>query len=250
MTKFTNALVHDLEAAGVRGQPLGVDFVDINLIGAFEKRGITLDRRHDADDGGPRDQEPRRDQGLLRSSARSATRSTIEFTNFLKPGLTENEVAAFGFELPLLHPGHGGRRGRHRLVRTQRVAELAQLLRSDHPARRSRDHRPGGAHVERLQVVLLSDLLRRRQADARPRRRPTTRRISGCGTRSRQFVRVRPPRTIAAKWPSARGGVGLCRGRSGRRQQLGTRPRARAVRPAGHLPDLVARPSRRDPGRE
>ena len=39
---------NDLEQAGVRDQPLGVDFIDINLIRAFEKAGHQLDRRHDA----------------------------------------------------------------------------------------------------------------------------------------------------------------------------------------------------------
>src|SRR3954463_6309006 len=40
VTKFTNALVRDLEAAGVRNKPLGVDFIDINMINAFQKAGI------------------------------------------------------------------------------------------------------------------------------------------------------------------------------------------------------------------
>ena len=31
-------------------------------------------------------------------SARSATRCTTRSSNFLKPGMTENQVAAFGFE--------------------------------------------------------------------------------------------------------------------------------------------------------
>src|SRR5439155_648784 len=43
------------------------------------------------------------------------------------------------------------------------------------------------------------------------------------------------------------GGVGLPGGGPGRRQPLGPRPRARAVRPAGHFTDLVARPPARDP---
>ena len=75
-TKFVNALVNDLEEAGVSDQPLGVDFIDINLMRAFEERGIELDRRHVPDDGSARHQEPRRDQGVLRSSGRSATTST------------------------------------------------------------------------------------------------------------------------------------------------------------------------------
>ena len=104
----------------------------------------------------------------------------------------------------LLDPGHGGRRGRHRLVRTQRVAELAQLLRPDHPPGRARDRRPRGAHLERLQVVLLPDLLRRRQADRRAPEDVTTPRTSGCGTRSRRSSPGVTTADIASKWPSAK----------------------------------------------
>ena len=38
--KFTKALVADLAAAGVTDKPLGVDFIDINMIKAFERAGI------------------------------------------------------------------------------------------------------------------------------------------------------------------------------------------------------------------
>ncbi len=37
--KFTAALVRDLEEAGVLDKPLGVDFIDINMIPAFQKAG-------------------------------------------------------------------------------------------------------------------------------------------------------------------------------------------------------------------
>ncbi len=33
-------VVGDLEDAGVRDQPLGVDFIDINMLGAFERVGL------------------------------------------------------------------------------------------------------------------------------------------------------------------------------------------------------------------
>jgi Xaa-Pro aminopeptidase len=39
--KFTKALLNDLEDAGVRDKPLGVDFIDINMIRAFERPGIS-----------------------------------------------------------------------------------------------------------------------------------------------------------------------------------------------------------------
>ncbi|HSL27263.1 MAG TPA: aminopeptidase P family N-terminal domain-containing protein, partial [Acidimicrobiia bacterium] len=41
VTKFVNALLNDLEEAGVKDQPLGVDFIDINLIRQFEQRGVS-----------------------------------------------------------------------------------------------------------------------------------------------------------------------------------------------------------------
>ena len=39
--KFTEALVGDLEDAGVKDQPLGVDFIDITMMKTFEQAGIT-----------------------------------------------------------------------------------------------------------------------------------------------------------------------------------------------------------------
>ena len=60
--------------------------------------GPDVDRRHDADDGGAGHQEPRRDQGVRRSSASICDSLHYKFTHFIKPGMTENEVAAFGFE--------------------------------------------------------------------------------------------------------------------------------------------------------
>ncbi|HET9672243.1 MAG TPA: aminopeptidase P family N-terminal domain-containing protein, partial [Actinomycetota bacterium] len=39
--KFTRALVNDLEDAGVLDKPLGVDFIDINMIAAFQRAGVT-----------------------------------------------------------------------------------------------------------------------------------------------------------------------------------------------------------------
>ncbi|MCL1839286.1 MAG: aminopeptidase P family N-terminal domain-containing protein, partial [Propionibacteriaceae bacterium] len=38
--KFTKALISDLESAGLGEKPIGLDFVDINMIRAFERHGI------------------------------------------------------------------------------------------------------------------------------------------------------------------------------------------------------------------
>ena len=51
-------------------------------------------------------------------------------------------------------------------------------------------------------------------------------------------------RDIALKWPSAQGSLGLRGGRPGGGEPVGPRPRARAIRSAGDLAHLVARPSR------
>ena len=40
VAKFTRALLEAMEEAGVRNQPLGVDFIDINMIRAFEKAEV------------------------------------------------------------------------------------------------------------------------------------------------------------------------------------------------------------------
>jgi Xaa-Pro aminopeptidase len=104
VTKFTNALLQDLEDAGVLGQPLGVDFIDINLIGAFERAGIKWT------DGMTPMMEARaiksRDEIKAFQMVGSICDKTHwEITQFIKPGMTENQVAAFGFERLYSIPG-------------------------------------------------------------------------------------------------------------------------------------------------
>jgi Xaa-Pro dipeptidase len=104
VTKFVEALVGDLEDAGVRDQPLGVDFIDINMLGAFERAGVTwadgmspmMEARAIK---GPDEQKASRIVGSICDSLH------YEFTQFLRPGLTENEIAAFGFEYLYSIPG-------------------------------------------------------------------------------------------------------------------------------------------------
>ena len=60
VTKFTKAIKQEMKKRGVDGMKLGVDFVDINMIQIFKEREDRLDRRHDADDGSARGQEPGR----------------------------------------------------------------------------------------------------------------------------------------------------------------------------------------------
>lgn len=102
--KFTEALVGDLEDAGVRDMPLGVDFIDINMIRAFEQAGITWT------DGMTPMMEARAikspdEQKAVRMVGSLCDALHYEFTQFLKPGQTENEVAAFGFDYLYSIPG-------------------------------------------------------------------------------------------------------------------------------------------------
>jgi Xaa-Pro dipeptidase len=102
--KFTEAIVGDLEDAGVRDKPLGVDFIDINMIRSFERAGITWT------DGMTPMMEARAikspdEQKAVRMVGAICDTLHYEFTQFLKPGLTENEVAAFGFEYLYSIPG-------------------------------------------------------------------------------------------------------------------------------------------------
>lgn len=104
VNKFTEALVNDLEDAGVRDMPLGVDFIDINMIHAFERLGVEWT------DGMTPMMEARAikspdEQKAVRIVGAICDALHYEFTQFLKPGLTENEVAAFGFEYLYSIPG-------------------------------------------------------------------------------------------------------------------------------------------------
>jgi Xaa-Pro dipeptidase len=102
--KFTRALLNDLEDAGVKDQPLGVDFIDINMMRAFEQAGITWT------DGMTPMMEARAvkspdEQNGLRIVGSICDAFHYEMSKFLKPGLTENQVAAFGFEYLYSFPG-------------------------------------------------------------------------------------------------------------------------------------------------
>jgi Xaa-Pro dipeptidase len=102
--KFTNAIVRDLEEAGVKDEPLGVDFIDINMMRALEQAGITWT------DGMTPMMEARAikspdEQNGLRIVGAICDALHYEMSRFLKPGLTENQVAAFGFEYLYSFPG-------------------------------------------------------------------------------------------------------------------------------------------------
>src|SRR5258708_9924914 len=95
VAKFTAALVDDLEDAGVLDRPLGVDFIDINMMRAFQRAGVTwtdgmtpmMEARSIKS---PDEQKVSRIVGAICDSLH------YEFTQFLRPGLPANEVAACG----------------------------------------------------------------------------------------------------------------------------------------------------------
>lgn len=102
--KFTTSLLEALEEAGVKDQPLGVDFVDINMIRAFERAGITWT------DGMTPMMEARSvknvdEQEALRIVGAIGDVLHYELSKFLKPGLTENQVTAFGMKYLYDIPG-------------------------------------------------------------------------------------------------------------------------------------------------
>jgi Xaa-Pro aminopeptidase len=102
--KFVRALVDALEEAGVRDLPLGVDFIDINMIRAFERAGVQWT------DGMTPMMEARAvknadEQEAMRIVGAIGDALHYEFSQFLKPGLTENQVTAFGMKYLFDIPG-------------------------------------------------------------------------------------------------------------------------------------------------
>jgi Xaa-Pro aminopeptidase len=102
--KFTKALLEAMEEAGVKDKPLGVDFIDINMIRAFERAGVTWT------DGMTPMMEARSvknqdEQEAMRIVGAIGDALHYEFSKFLKPGLTENQVTAFGMKYLYDIPG-------------------------------------------------------------------------------------------------------------------------------------------------
>jgi Xaa-Pro aminopeptidase len=102
--KFVKALLEAMEEAGVKDQPLGVDFIDINMLRAFERAGINWT------DGMTPMMEARSvknqdEQEAMRIVGAIGDALHYEFSKFLKPGLTENQVTAFGMKYLYDFPG-------------------------------------------------------------------------------------------------------------------------------------------------
>ncbi len=104
VAKFTTSILEALEEAGVKDQPLGVDFIDINMIRAFERAGVNW-----TDGMTPmveaRSVKNQDEQEAMRIVGAIGDGLHYEFSKFLKPGLTENQVTAFGMKYLYDIPG-------------------------------------------------------------------------------------------------------------------------------------------------
>ncbi len=101
--KFTRALLQEMKKSNVSGEKVGIDFVDINIIKAFDEAGI------DWTDGMSPMMEARAvknvdEQECFRIVGAIGDAAHWETMNFLKPGVTENQVTAhimnFLYDIP------------------------------------------------------------------------------------------------------------------------------------------------------
>jgi len=102
--KFTDAIRRDLQQHGAAGRPLGVDFVDINMLTAFKEAGVEWR------DGMTPLMEARAIKGVdeqecMRVVGAICDACHYEVSKFIKPGLSENQVTAFAMEFLYNFPG-------------------------------------------------------------------------------------------------------------------------------------------------
>jgi len=102
--KFTNAILEEMKRYGVAGEKLGVDFVDINMMGAFETAGITWE------DGMTAMMEARAiknqdEQECMRIVGAIGDAAHWQTMKFLEPGITENQVTAHIMDYLYSWPG-------------------------------------------------------------------------------------------------------------------------------------------------
>ena len=148
-----------------KDQPLGVDFIDINLIKKFEERGISwTDGMTPMMEAG-RSRAPTRSR-RSRSWERSATTSTTRSPTSSSPGSPRTRWRPSASRSCTPCPGWRTSR-MSSSPRAQRLAQLEELLRPDDPPGELVIVDLACPHLERLQVVRLSHLLRRGQADRR-----------------------------------------------------------------------------------
>ena len=104
VTKFTNAILEELRKYGVDGSPLGVDFIDINMINAFQEAGIQWT------DGASPMVEARAIKNvdeleIMRIVAAICDGCHTAISNYLTPGMQEHEITAFAMNYLYSIPG-------------------------------------------------------------------------------------------------------------------------------------------------
>ena len=91
--KFIDAAKYEMKRHGVEGEKLGVDFIDINMLQAFESEGITW-----ADGMSPmmkaRAVKNKDEHECMRIVGAIGDAAHWETMKFLEPGITENQVTA------------------------------------------------------------------------------------------------------------------------------------------------------------
>ena len=102
--KFTNAIIEEMKRHNVAGEKLGVDFIDVNMIGAFEAANITWQ------DGMSAMMEARAiknvdEQECLRIVGAIGDAAHWRTMKFLEPGVTENQVTAHIMQYLYTFPG-------------------------------------------------------------------------------------------------------------------------------------------------
>lgn len=102
--KFTDSIKTELKKARVADLPMGVDFVDLNLIKAFDEAGVKW-----ADGVTPMLKARAVKNGdeieCLRINAAICDACHYELARFIKPGLTENQITAFAMQFLYNIPG-------------------------------------------------------------------------------------------------------------------------------------------------
>lgn len=102
--KFASDIKSVLEEHGVADMPLGVDFIDFNILTAFREAGLEItdgmSPLHEA-----RAVKTRDEIEAERTAASIADTIHYEATRFIRPGLTENKIMAHLFDYAYSFPG-------------------------------------------------------------------------------------------------------------------------------------------------
>ncbi len=247
VTKFTNAILKEMKKSGVAGMKLGVDFVDINMIQVFK------DAKIDWVDGMTPMMEARAvknvdEQECMRMVGAIGDAAHWECMKFLKPGLTENKVTAHIMEFLYSIPG---------MEDVEDVIVSSGL--NTWPNWRNFSDRiikPGDIVFMDLAALTWNGYKSCYYRTYCVGKEPTQEQKDYYATAlkwlydSIKAVKVgTTTREIAIEVALGQGSLGLRGRRSGCCQPVGPRTGPGAVRPAGDLAHLVARPPGRDPGR-